>query len=100
MMGVSAIYLNSTVPAMHIPISYLGEESLLERRGGPVVRASDFGPSDPSSIPRPGDYVVSLGKILYSLSASSSRTRTLEPEVPPAFNLLRYKADVKEPLRT
>ena len=46
------------------------------RRGGLAVRALDFGSSGPGSIPRPGDHVVSLGKILYSLSASSFRIRT------------------------
>ena len=49
---------------------------LQERRGGLVVRASDSGPSGPGSIPRPGNHVVSLGKIVYSLSASSSRIKT------------------------
>jgi len=48
----------------------------LERRDGLVVRVLDFGSSGPSSIPRPGRHVVSLGKTLCSLSASSSRIRT------------------------
>ena len=70
----------------------------IERRGGPMVSVSDSGSVGLGSIPGRGDHGVSLGKILYSLVASSSRIRTLSRR----SRLLSSNpvVDVKEPLKT
>ena len=69
----------------------IGCDQFRERRG--ILVASVFWPSDLGSF-----HVVSLGKILYSLSASSSRIRTLSRR----SRLLSSNpvVDVKEPLGT